>query len=98
MCLASKYINNLEEALKGIQDGVKELSEKLSYYDKEKNRIYHKIEVSNYNAAEGFYAYKELQRVLQERRIIKDELAKLKVVNQHLNTKATKGQTKQEVH
>ncbi|WP_137743425.1 hypothetical protein [Robertmurraya siralis] len=85
MCLASKYINQLEGTLVGIKTDMKKLHEKLTEYNKSINEIYHDIEVSNFNACEGFYFSKSLQEILQKRRLVKTELFRLEQLHRALS-------------
>lgn len=88
MCLASKYLNQLENVAKGIEDDYKTLSMKQSEYDSRISEIYHKIEVSNFNACEGYYYSKQLQDLLRKRRIIKDEMNRLDSLKVNLSIKS----------
>lgn len=51
------------------------LSVQMSDVDKELSDVYHYIELSNLNAAQGYKAYKDLQQVLKRRRAIKNDMA-----------------------
>lgn len=55
-----------------------EILDKLYWEEKD---ILHTMEMVNLNASEGFRLYKELQRVLQERRKYKDEIEMLKPIS-----------------
>ncbi len=90
MCLASKYINNLEEALNDIEVAKKDLCEKMQNYDKQINEFYHELETKNFNAAEGYYLSKRLQEILQKRRVVKKEINKLRVVSKGIDRDAVK--------
>jgi len=78
MCLASKYLTGMREAVTEIENGVKELTELQSFYDKELSEVYHRLETEKFNASEGYYFAKRLQEILQKRRVVKKELANLK--------------------
>lgn len=56
-------------------DWEKEISDSMSKIDLELSDVYHYIEFSTLNAADGYRAYKLLQEVLRRRRAIKNELA-----------------------
>ncbi len=77
MCIADKYLNEIDKLTNKLQSDIKKLREKQSEYDKELSSIYHKIETKNFNACEGYYLSKELQIVLQKRRLVKHELEML---------------------
>lgn len=64
----------------GFKDELDELYQKESLIDQEISDIYHYIEFSNFNAADGYKAYKLLKEALLRRRKIKDEVAKYKMV------------------
>lgn len=80
MCLASKYIGQIEEMLVNLKSDIKKLSIKQSEYDKTVNEYYHKLETTKFNACEGYYIAKNFQEVLQKRRLVKSELYRM----QHL--------------
>lgn len=84
MCKASKYVNEIDRIIRQIQSDRSKLGSKLSEYDKEISRIYHKIETMKFNACEGYYLSKELQTVLHKRRLVKNEGDKLKSLLQSL--------------
>jgi hypothetical protein len=85
MCLASDYIKQIEVITTRYKDDYEKLVGRLSHYDKLVADIYHKIETANFNACEGYYLSKNLQEVLQKRRIVKDEMSRLNMLNQTLN-------------
>jgi prefoldin subunit 5 len=84
MCLASKYLGEIESVITRIEKDKKVLSERLSQLDKELSNVYHKIEVSRFNACEGYYLAKQLQEVLHKRRIVKDELTRFRSLKDSL--------------
>ncbi len=90
MCLASKYINNLEEALGDIEDLKNDLCKQMEKYDNEINKFYHDLETKSFNAAEGYYLSKQLQELLQKRRVVKKEINKLRVVSKGIDRNAVK--------
>lgn len=53
----------------------RQLEEQLSVYDKTISEMYHYIECNQLNAARGYKAYKNLRKVLLDRRKIKNELS-----------------------
>lgn len=77
MCIASKRLNELNKVLNGIKEDTMKLRQKVSEYDKSLSNLYHKIEMANFNAAEGYYLAKEMQILLQKRRIVKDEVHRM---------------------
>jgi|GEM_PF-4102660 len=85
MCLAVKYGNVLIETINKMKEDYESLIALQSEYDKKVSNIYHDIETNNFNASVGFKKYKELQKVLRERRVIKHELAKIQRLHQSLS-------------
>lgn len=53
------------------------VSEQMSLADKELSDVYHYIEFGNFNAAEGYNAYRILQDTLKRRRLVKNEFEAL---------------------
>ena len=88
MCIDSKYVNELEVLLRNIANDIEILRLKQSEYDKKLSDHYHKVETAKFNAAEGYYLSKNLQKILQERRLIKDELYRLKRLHSTLGVTA----------
>lgn len=50
------------------------LSKELSDWDKQLTDMYHEIEVSNFNAADGYKIYRKMRTLLTSRRQVKNEL------------------------
>lgn len=84
MCLASRYVSQIESTLINLKGDMKKLSLKMSQYDKEVNEIYHKIEIAKFNACEGYYLAKNLQDTLQKRRLIKSEYFRMEQLHKNL--------------
>lgn len=59
--------------------------EALKKCDQEIQDLMHVIELSNFNAYQGFDLAKQLQKVRNERRVIKDEIELLKSVKELLS-------------
>ncbi len=59
-----------------------ELAQKLSHVDQEISDIEHYIEFNKLNAADGYKAYKMLQDKRIERRVIKDDFLKFKILSE----------------
>lgn len=75
--------NSLEEFkafLKNIYIEVDKLKQKQSELDKKEQDILHKIELSSFNACEGYKLCKILKTVREERRLIKDRLQNLSIL------------------
>lgn len=94
---------NIEEAIKSVREvyvnlprRYEQLEKDLKKLDMETQDILHLMELKNLNLHHGFMTYKDLQRVRQERRKVKDEMEMLepilelnkyagKPVEKHLN-------------
>ena len=80
MCIASKYVNQLEGITRRMEKDLKKLSLKQSEYDKLISEKYHRIETSTFNASEGYYLAKDLQELLRKRRSVKDEIFRMHIL------------------
>jgi hypothetical protein len=78
MCLASKYLSEIDSIITNIKSDMNKLNCKQSEYDKRISEIYHKLETKKFNACEGYYISKELQDVLRKRRLVKQELFRMR--------------------
>jgi flagellar biosynthesis chaperone FliJ len=85
MCYATKYLNNLKETVTELKKARNELRKKQQEYDLLLSEKYHELETKKFNAAEGYYLAKGLQAILQERRVIKNELSRLDSIYTTLN-------------
>jgi uncharacterized protein (UPF0335 family) len=68
MCLATDILN---EQIEGLVVKRNKLNEDVSKVDKKLSEFYHGIEAKKFNACEGFYIAKDLQKILRQRRNIK---------------------------
>ncbi|WP_442636470.1 hypothetical protein [Rossellomorea marisflavi] len=84
MCVASRYLDQIEVMLKQVKSDLRKLKDKAIYYDRELSKIYHDVEIRKFNACEGFYITKNLQDVLQRRRLVKKEMGRLEQVYNNL--------------
>ena len=80
MCLANKFLTRFEELSNDMENEYKRLKVLRSTYDKKLSLHYHKMETMKFNAAEGYYLAKELQDIVRQRRVIKQELYKIERV------------------
>ena len=85
MCIASKFINELQSMSDRIKNELEKMNKLQSRYDKEISNLYHKIELNNFNAAEGYYFSKDLQTILRKRRMVKLEIQKLTSLQHTVN-------------
>lgn len=79
-CLASDHLRNLTETIAKIKSDFDALNKLVSEADKEVSAKYHEIESENFNVVQGYKLAKDLQHILQKRRAIKGEAAKLNSV------------------
>ena len=73
LCILEKIKNELDT----LEIRRENYDKQLSYYDKEINDIKHAIEFEKFNAARGYYLAKELNIVLQKRRVLKENMEEL---------------------
>lgn len=73
-----RRIVELQTLCKGRQ---KQAKDEMSCADRELSDLYHYIEFSHFNAAQGYQAYRMLKDVLVHRREVKDEYAALETLN-----------------
>lgn len=85
MCLADNYLEQIQSIIVDFHNKEKRLREQYSTCDKAVIDLYHQIEMSNFNACEGYFYAKRLQEVLRKRRAIKMELQKLQSFNDNIN-------------
>lgn len=94
-------IEDMQETLDLLQDikyfffNLEEIDKKLrtDLYNKEGERddLLHEIELSKLNAIERMSIYSRLEKVLQERRIVKDKLDLINTLKPYVNKFVTKG-------
>lgn len=90
MCIASKYLGQIDEMVRNIEEDISKLNIKASEYDKQLSLIYHRIEQEDYDVTGGYHAVVELQDVLRRRRIAKNERDKLKSIKDTLELNGNK--------
>ena len=90
MCLASKFISEMQSIADRINVEFDKLSKLNSQLDKEISGIYHRIEQSNFNAYEGWLFSKELQIALRKRREVKHEISRLHTLRREIDIPALK--------
>lgn len=73
-----RRIMELQTLCQGRQ---KQAKDEMSCADRELSDLYHYIEFSHFNAAQGYQAYRMLKDVLVHRREVKDEYAALETLN-----------------
>lgn len=80
MCIALEYLNQLSEIHNQMLADYEVLKRKQIEVERRLNKKYHEIEKQKFNAVQGYALAKELQDILQERRIVKHELNKMQTL------------------
>ena len=86
-----ELLNNINEFFMNMEDTEKRLSTELSNKEAERDDLLHEIELSKLNAIERMQVYAKLEKVLQERRIIKDKIALVNTMKPYSNKYIEKG-------
>lgn len=74
----------LHEAMERVPSQIVRLEKEITLCQQEVSDLLHLIELSNFNASEGYRMSKELQITLERRRHCKDELESLKQLEEKL--------------
>lgn len=69
-----ELLNNIKNFFYNIEEIEKKLNTDLYNKEGERDDLLHEIELSKLNAIEIMSTYKRLEKVLQERRVIKDKI------------------------
>lgn len=81
MCYASKYSKELEMLILNVKGSHEKMKARYLELNEQFNQKYHELETrSSFNAAEGFYIAKDLQDILQKRRLAKHEMQRLELL------------------
>ena len=81
MCKANEYINKVKSVIDDNTSEKEVLTRELSRLDLLQNDILHKIELTNFNAAEGYAFAQALKLTREKRRRVKNELEILTAVS-----------------
>jgi hypothetical protein len=84
MSIIDQYIENCKHMHEELEADLSHLQTALAVRERALVDMYHAIETSNYNAAEGFWAYKRLQRILRELRVLREERRKKEILFKNL--------------
>ena len=98
---AIELLRNTSDFFARIDDIEKMLSTQLANKEAERDDLLHEIEISGLNAIEIMRVYKRLEKVLHERREIKDRMLLINTLKGYSNkyiTKGILGDTKQAIH
>ncbi len=86
-----ELLKNINEFFMNMEDTEKSLSTELSNKEAERDDLLHEIELSKLNAIERMQVYAKLEKVLQERRTIKDKIALVNTMKPYSNKYIEKG-------
>lgn len=74
MCIALKALDKIQHQIDSVQLAQENLIEQLTYYDRKLAALYHSIENEpQLGTVNGYKVYRELKKLLTERRKIKGE-------------------------
>lgn len=86
-----ELLENIKYFFCNIEETEKKLSVELYNKEGERDDLLHEIELSKLNAIERMQIYVKLEKVLQERRIIKDKIALVNTMKPYSNKYIEKG-------
>lgn len=86
-----ELLENIKYFFYDIEETEKKLSTELYNKEGERDDLLHEIELSKLNAIEIMATYKKLEKVLQERRIIKDKIDLINTIKPYTSKFITKG-------
>jgi hypothetical protein len=80
MCKATEYINKVNTLVKEIFTDINTMKCELSRLDRMQSDLLHKIEMDNFNAAEGYALAKSIKTIREKRRNVKNEFERLQSI------------------
>lgn len=86
-----ELLENIKYFFYNIEEIEKKLNTALQNKEYERDDLLHEIELSKLNAIEIMAVYKKLEKVLQERRIIKDKIDLVSTIKPYTSKFITKG-------
>jgi len=86
-----ELLNNIKNFFYNIEEIEKKLNTDLYNKEGERDDLLHEIELSKLNAIEIMSTYKRLEKVLQERRVIKDKIDLISTIKPYTSKFITKG-------
>lgn len=86
-----ELLGNIKEFFFNIEETEKKLNTELYTKEGERDDLLHEIELSKLNAIEIMSTYKRLEKVLQERRIIKNKIDLINTIKPYTSKFITKG-------
>ena len=86
-----ELLNNIKNFFYNIEEIETKLNPDLYNKEGERDDLLHEIELSKLNAIEIMSTYKRLEKVLQERRVIKDKIDLISTIKPYTSKFITKG-------
>lgn len=86
MCMAQCYFDQLNKLNRSVTATYEGLNRMQSTLDKELSAVYHEIEAITLDTQRGYQLIHRLQDVLKRRRVVKDELARIRSVKLALDS------------
>ena len=86
-----ELLENIKNFFYNIEEIEKKLNMDLRNKEYERDDLLHEIELSKLNAIEIVNTYKKLEKVLQERRMIKDKIDLINTIKPYTSKFITKG-------
>lgn len=85
MCKSLELTETILNTFVQIEKEFKNLKDEIESTNDETQDILHDIELSNFNAAEGYFMAKKIQDVRRRRRQAKDEMEKLNMIYTYIS-------------
>ena len=86
-----ELLENIKYFFYDMEETEKKLSAELYNKEGERDDLLHEIELSKLNAIERMQIYAKLEKVLQERRVIKDKIDLINTIKPYTNKYILKG-------
>ena len=86
-----ELLSNIENFFKNYEETERNLDRDLKNKELERDDILHEIELSKLNAIEIMSTYKELEKILNERRILKDKISFINTLKPYVKKFVEKG-------
>ena len=86
-----ELLSNIENFFKNYEETERNLDRDLKNKELERDDILHEIELSKLNAIEIMSTYKELEKILKERRILKDKISFINTLKPYVKKFVEKG-------
>ena len=86
-----ELLRDIENFFKNYEETERNLDRDLKNKELERDDILHEIELSKLNAIEIMSTYKELEKILKERRILKDKISFINTLKPYVKKFVEKG-------